>query len=119
MDNIYKIKDRLNEALSLRGMTAAELANAAGMYKSSLSRYLTGENIPRSKAIGKLAQALNVSPAWILGYDVPMELDTLPGGGYHGSTETAPIEYEKLNKDNQARLLAYYQALIDSQEDTK
>ena len=25
------------------------------------------------------------------------------------------IEYEKLTKDNQARLLAYYQALIDSQ----
>lgn len=63
MENIYKIKDRLNEALIMRGMTAAELANATGLNKSSLSRYLTGENIPRSKAIGKMAQALNVSPA--------------------------------------------------------
>ena len=106
MDNLYIIKDRLNEAMRLRGMTATELAQKTGLNKSSVSRYLTGENIPRSLAIGKMATALSVNPAWVLGYDVPME---------EGSPQIH-IDVEKLSDANKARLLAYYQALIDSQK---
>ena len=105
MDNLYIIKDRLNEALRVRGMTASELAKASGLAKSSVSRYLTGENIPRSIAIGRMAQALNVSPAWILGYNLTMD------------GEEIRLEIDKLTEENKTRLLAYYQALIDSQED--
>ena len=105
MENIYKIKDRLNEALNMRGMTAAELAAATGLNKSSLSRYLTGENIPRSKAIGKMAEALNVSPAWILGYNVTIDGKSI-----------IDIDLSKLTEENKTRLQAYYQALKDSQE---
>ena len=105
MDNLYIIKDRLNEAMRLRGMTASELARKSGMDKASISRYLKGENVPRSIAIGKMAQALNVSPAWVLGYDLTIDGKELP-----------KIDIDKLSPDNQTRLLAYYQALIDSQE---
>ena len=106
MDNLYIIKDRLNEAMQKRGITAAELAKLTGLNKSSVSRYLTGENIPRSLAIGKLAQALRVNPAWVLGYDVPMDEGVPP----------IQINVEKLNDANKERLQAYYQALIDSQD---
>ncbi len=108
MESIYKIRERLNEALYMRGMTAAELANASGINKSSLSRYLTGENIPRSKAIGKMAQALNVSPAWILGYNVTIDGKTV-----------IEIDLNNLSEENRTRLQAYYQALLDSQKDIK
>ena len=90
--------------MKLRGMTASELSAKSGLAKSSVSRYLSGENIPRSIAIGKMANALNVSPAWILGYNLTIDGQEIP-----------TIELGKLNADNQARLLAYYQALIDSQ----
>lgn len=113
------IRERIKEALSLRDMMPIDLARKSGINKGSISKYLSGDVIPKQSAIGAMAEALQVSPSWLMGYDVPREIDTLPGGGYHGSTKTVPIEYEKLNKDNQARLLAYYQALIDSQEDTK
>lgn len=106
MNNLYIIKDRLNEAMQKRGITATELAKLTGLNKSSVSRYLTGENIPRSLAIGKLAQALRVNPAWILGYDVPMDEGVPP----------IQINVEKLNEANKERLQAYYQALIDSQD---
>lgn len=106
MQNFYKIKDRLNEALQLRGMTAADLAKKSGMAKSSVSRYLSGENIPRSVAIGKMAAALNVSPAWILGYDL-----TIDGK----DPDEVKIDVESLTSENKTRLLAYYQALLDSQ----
>ena len=109
MDNIYIIKDRLNEALKVRNMTAAELSKLTGLNKSSVSRYLSGSSIPRSLAIGNMARALHVNPAWVLGYNVPMEAE-----------ETEPtMDINKLSKENQARLMAYYQALIDSQEEGK
>lgn len=47
MDINYKIKERLNEALKVRGMTAAELAAKSGLNKSSVSRYLSGEVVVR------------------------------------------------------------------------
>lgn len=62
MDVNYKIKERLDLALKVRGMTAAELAAKSGLNRSSVSRYLSGENIPRSPAIGKMAEALGVEP---------------------------------------------------------
>ena len=104
MDNLYIIKERLNEAMKLRRMTAAELSAKSGLAKSSVSRYLSGENIPRSIAIGKMADALNVSPAWILGYNLTIDGKEIP-----------TIDVEKLNEDNKAKLFAYYQGLIDSQ----
>lgn len=106
MDNLYVIKERLIEAMKLRQMTATELANKSGLAKSSVSRYLTGENIPRSIAIGKMANALNVSPAWILGYNLTIDGQEIPN-----------IEIDKLTEENKTRLFAYYQALIDSQGD--
>ena len=109
MDNIYIIKDRLNEALKLRQMTAAELAKLTGLNKSSVSRYLAGSSIPRSLAIGKMAQALHVNPAWVLGYNVPMETEKVEPS----------IDIYRLSKENRARLMAYYQALIDSQDGAK
>ena len=104
MDIDYKIKERLNEALKIRGMTAAELAQKSGLQKSSVSRYLSGENGPRSLAIGKMAEALGVSPAWLLGYDLTPEGDPI-----------VRLDIEKLTETNRARLLAYYQALLDAQ----
>ena len=107
MDNIYIIKDRLNEALHLRDITAADLSRMTGINKSSLSRYLSGESIPRSLAIGKMAEALHVNPAWVLGYDVPME----------NGTPFVKLEVDKLSPENQQRLFAYYEGLLASQGD--
>ena len=105
MNDVYKIKERLKEAMMLRDMSISELARVSGLNKSTVSRYLSGQVIPRSNAIGAMANALSVSPAWVLGYDVNIK----------GEVLQPEIEMYKLNQENQARLMAYYQALIDSQ----
>lgn len=64
---------RLREGLSLRSMTQAELSRRTGLDKSSISRYLKNEYKGNQDAVYKISQALNVSEAWIMGYDVPME----------------------------------------------
>lgn len=107
MDSLYIIKDRLNEALIARNMTRNELADKCGINKGTISRYLRGETIPRSLAIGRIAKALNVNPAWVLGYDVPMEGDSVP----------IEINVELLTTTNQQKLLAYYEGLLDSQKE--
>ncbi len=107
---MYKIKDRLKEALEIRKMLPVELARRSGINKGTISRYLKGEIIPKQSKIAELARALNVSPAWLLGYDTPMESDNVE------MNEKIEVDTSKLTKQNLDRLLAYYQALIDSQE---
>ena len=64
---MVEIKDRLKEALYIRGMTAAELARQSGLDKGSISNYLKGKFIPKQNAIASMARALGVSPAWLMG----------------------------------------------------
>ena len=44
-----------------------------GYTTASLSQWNTGRNIPNSESIISLAKALNVSPEWLMGENVPME----------------------------------------------
>lgn len=67
------IADRLKQALYLRNITQSDLSRSTGIGKSSISTYLTGEYEPKQKNIYKMALALNVNEAWLMGADVPME----------------------------------------------
>lgn len=100
-----RIKERIKEGLELRDMLPSELAKSSGISKGLISRYLKGTVIPKQNAIGKMAEALNVSPAWLLGYDLTPEGEPI-----------VRVDMDKLTESNQARLLAYYQALLDAQE---
>lgn len=101
-----EIKDRLKKALEDSNMMPVELARKSGISKGSISKYLKGTILPKQNAIGAMAEALHVSPSWLLGYDVTQE----------GKLIQNEIQVSKLSPENQVRLLAYYQALIDSQE---
>lgn len=64
---------RLREGLDLRGMKQIELATRSGISKYSISHYLKGDWEGKQDAVYELARALNVSDAWLMGYDVPAE----------------------------------------------
>lgn len=104
------IRERIKEALRLRDMMPADLARKSGINKGSISKYLKGDVIPKQSAIGAMAEALDVLPSWLMGYDVPMEAVT---------PAAEQIDTSKLTKANLERLKIYYQALIDSQEEIK
>lgn len=67
------IAQRINEAMSTRNMKQADLVRTTGIGKSSISTYLSGEYEPKQKNIYKIALALDVNEAWLMGYDVPMD----------------------------------------------
>lgn len=71
--NMESIAVRLRRAMDAAGKKQADLVRETGLDRGSISSYLSGKYEPKQKAIYKLAQALNVSEAWLLGYEVPME----------------------------------------------
>lgn len=66
-------KDRLNEAMALRGMRASELAKRTGLSKARISQYVNGKFIPKSDAILTIAEVLGVSELWLMGKTASME----------------------------------------------
>lgn len=66
-------KNRLNEALAIRGMKQIELAEKTGIDKSSINGWKSQRWQPKSEPLHKMAKVLCVSELWLAGYDVPME----------------------------------------------
>lgn len=64
---------RLREAMAEANMKQADLARATGLSKGGISNYVIGRYEPKSDIISKLANALNCSEMWLMGYDVPKE----------------------------------------------
>lgn len=57
---------RLKWALEKSGMKPTDLSSITGIGKSSISRYLKGEYIPKQKKLTQIATVLNVSEGWLL-----------------------------------------------------
>lgn len=87
---------RIKKALSIRNMTQTELCALAKISKSSLSEWLSGKHEPKQDKTFMLAQALNVDPVWLWGYDVPMEKKEQPENKKIPLTEDQLSEGEKL-----------------------
>ena len=68
-----KIRNRISEALALRGMKKIDLAEKTGISKATISHWNNQKYQPKQVNLMKLAQALDVSEMWLAGYDVPME----------------------------------------------
>ena len=100
---MYEINKRIRLEMERQGLNATDLARLSGLNRSSISRYVNDVIEPKQNAIGAIAKALKVSPASLLGFDIEVET----------------IDLSKLSESNRSRIMAYYQALIDSQEDKK
>ena len=61
---------RFIEAMNIRGLRQVDVAERSGLDKAQISKYE-----PMQDALYKLAQALNVNVAWLMGHDVPMEIN--------------------------------------------
>ena len=69
---VAELRDRLSEALNRKGWKAVDLVERTGVPKGAVSYYLAGKSKPKTDRLYIIAQALDVSEAWLLGYDVPM-----------------------------------------------
>ena len=93
--------ERLNSILQKRNLSQADLSKMTGIRSSSISDWLNGKYEPKQDKIAIIADALNVSPVWLIGYDEPSTNQT---EGYYVDPETAEFA-EYLRTRPGARML--------------
>ena len=111
---------RLRTAIDMRGISQTELAKKTGISKSSISHYLKGDWEGKQDAVYALALALNVSEAWLMGFDTKME---------RGNNLTAPQStddmdeinqiFASLSPDNRAKLVELGHLYLTSQHNSE
>ena len=108
--------DRLNQAMKEKSIRAVDLVRTTGISKSRISQYVNGVYDAKQSALYQLARALNVSEAWLMGYDVPMER-------YPARTDVEKIDYEcsplyqkilLLDEEDQGRVDGFVSGLLSS-----
>lgn len=86
---------RLSQALEARGMKAADLSKKTKVAEGTISCYINGRYEAKQNRVKVFAEALDVNPAWLMGYDVPMEADRLDP---KPSAATIPPGFEPMPK---------------------
>ena len=70
-------KERLKTAMKLRGIRAVDIVEGTGIPKGAVSYYIAGKSQPKADRLHIISRYLDVSEAWLLGYDVPMEMTVM------------------------------------------
>lgn len=93
-----EFKDILKQERLKRGYTQEELGKRVGLKKSAIHKYENGLVVnPGRSLIFKFAQALGVSPAYLLGIeDEPKD-----------NEKELLASFRRLNKDGQTKVLEY------------
>ena len=72
MEN-YERKNRLDEALKIKGMKQVELAERTGLSTAQINSWKKNKWQPKQRALHLMAKVLDVNEMWLAGQDVPME----------------------------------------------
>lgn len=67
---------RIRELIDNLNISQVEFCEKTGLKTSALSNYLNDNRTPRQDAIAKIADAYQVNPSWLMGYDVPKIMAT-------------------------------------------
>ena len=96
---------RLIKAMDREGIRAADLARKTGLLESTISQYRSGYAKPKVERLALLANALHVNPVWLMGLDVPMDVQTnAPPTDYYLDPEAAEIA-QRVFDDPDLRIL--------------
>ena len=59
------LSDRIKEAVQKSGKTQRQIAKEVGITEVSMSRYISGDRVPKASIMPVLAKALDVSTTWL------------------------------------------------------
>ena len=109
--NNFEKKNRIEEALRLRGIKQVELMEKTGISKASINHWIKQRYQPKQEPLYKMAKALNVSELWLAGFDVPMERDPKR----IKADQLTLLTNQLRDNDNLIRLMTYAVKLTDKQ----
>lgn len=67
-----KFNARLKKAMAMRGLKQCDICKRTGISKSAMSQYISGSFIPRYPRLHILAEVLDVTEAWLMGFSDTM-----------------------------------------------
>lgn len=94
---------RLKKAMNIRAITQSELCEKTGIPKSAMSQYISGNFKPKQNRTHSLAKALDVNEAWLMGYDVPMERQSISEQENNQNKNIVAINLKKIREDKMLR----------------
>jgi transcriptional regulator with XRE-family HTH domain len=122
---------RLKQLMNERGLRQVDILEKVKPYskeynvpisKSNISMYVSGRVEPSQDKLIVLGMALDVSPSWLMGFDVPKEFPTSISGHCEGSKDCAKnqlqilIEEEGNDETFIRRMLTYAKFLKEHPE---
>ena len=115
---------RLKQIMRERNLRQVDIIRMAEPYcqeyklkltKSDMSQFVSGKVEPGQWKLVILGKALNVSEAWLMGYDVPMEREN-PAPASEPERNRIATLFSSLTQDNQQKLIDYAQLLLTVQQ---
>ena len=102
--------DRISEAMKLRDIRQADLVKKTGISKGALSSYISGRYVPKQNNVYLIAKALDVSEAWLMGGDVPMQRIESPT-----LTRSDTRDIEKILEQTRGQLTSQEDLMFDGE----
>jgi len=109
--------DRLREYLDIYNMTQSDLMRKLNIPKSTFSQYINGKRLPKQNVLTYMAERMNVSEAWLMGFDVPMENKIKFNIETDSEGHLMLIAlYEELNEVNREKVISYMKYVLHEQK---
>lgn len=121
--------NRLNEAMSIRGLKQTDLVERTHLSKQQISQYVNGKFEAKQRAVFTLAQVLDVNESWLMGFDSPMNkhygqtdlqdkvtICELIEKRYGKSTLDMFIMYNQLDLEDQAEVRGEMKHMLKSEK---
>lgn len=81
-----------------KNLTQKDLADLTGLSEITIRKYESNERTPKHANAEKIGSALQVSGAWLLGYDVPMNSTLTPDDAWDIETKDFMEEVEEFSR---------------------
>lgn len=112
----FTTAQRLEQVMKSRNMRQVDILNAAEPYckkygiklgKNDMSQYVSGKVEPGQDKLTILGLALNVSEAWLMGYDVPAEREIPPITALSDGRAKEYVQLFELLNDDQKDMIIH------------
>lgn len=104
------LKDRLKQAMTIRNKKPVDLVRDLNIPKSAISQYLSGKSQNMdSERLYKICKYLNVSEPWLLGFDVPTQIEKSP-------VQMAELHFEMIMDEDLSEIFEDFKKLDSKQK---
>lgn len=114
---VSEFKGRLIIALNERNMRPVDLARRAEISESTVSQYLSGYAEPKTDNLIKISNVLSFNPTWLMGLDVPKELEADTRRLSNEERELVRL-YNSVSYEIQVAVMGMLKASVGGQKDT-